>query len=184
MECNDKIKFTSYAIIETKKWNEIIKQIEMKKPNPNLRNTAIYVGNDEQLRKRAIEYYESEGYPFEQYRTNFEYIGTFDDNSAVSDFNKKTIKTYNYTIIILPEPEPEPEPKYPCMMTLVGCDGLDFIDVVQGVFLGKYMVKDPNDDKMFHAFDVAKPLPTTTITTEELIEFYEKNTNTKVILSN
>jgi hypothetical protein len=83
-----------------------------------------------------------------------------------------------------PEPEPEPEPKYPCMMTLVGCDGLDFIDVVQGVFLGKYMVKDPNDDKMFHAFDVAKPLPTTTITTEELIEFYEKNTNTKVILSN
>lgn len=95
----------------------------MKTPNPQLKNTAIYVGNDAELRKIAIEYYEANGYRFRE-PSGATYIGDLFDNIC-SDFELGI--DHKLTIITL-------------------------------------------------------PIPTTTITTEELIEYYEKNTNTKVKL--
>jgi hypothetical protein len=174
-ECNDKIKFTGYAIIETKKWNEIIKQIEMKTPNPALNNTAIFVGNDAELRKRAIEYYESEGYPFiESLEGGF--LSTNTGNYGCRFF----YSNFNDTIITLPEPEP----KYPCMMLVSDYRGEWVEALVVCKFEDIFIAQSVENKACFHSWKYAKPLPTTTITTEELIEFYEKNTNTKVILSN
>lgn len=93
----------------------------MKTPNPALKNTAIFVGNDEQLRKRAIEYYEENGYRFEEPQ-GAPYIGYLFDNIC-SDF--KLDINHKVTIITLPKK---------------------------------------------------------TITTDELIEYYEKNNNVKVKL--
>ena len=68
-------------------------------------------------------------------------------------------------------------------MMLVSDDGKEWIEA-------NVIFKDDNvfvvkvEKYTYEAFDFAKPILTTTITTEELIEFYEKNTNTKVKLSN
>jgi hypothetical protein len=145
-------------------------------PNQNLRNTAIYVGNDEQLRKRAIEYYESNGYEFKD-GEGLPYVGEW-INNLCTDFIHSDVKKNNITIITLPEPEPKSE--YPCLM-LVTDNGEEWnkyqvICEHEGLFIawtGSYS---------YTAFNFAKPIPTTTITTEELIEFYEKNNNVKVKL--
>jgi hypothetical protein len=156
----------------------------MKTPNPQLKNTAIYVGNDAELRKRAIEYYENNGFKKQQEKGDYQYIGTFiDSEKYFSDFINVG-KTH--TIITLPEPEPKAE--YPCMM-MVSNDSMDIDNkevklTVIGELNGKFITKKNNSNRDLYAWDNAKPIPTTTITTEELIEFYEKNTNTKVILSN
>jgi hypothetical protein len=76
-------------------------------PNPLLKNTAIFVGNDTELRKKAIEYYEKEGYPkFEMNEeTNYPYISTMDDDGVdcVSDFEEESVE--GCKIITIPEPE-------------------------------------------------------------------------------
>jgi hypothetical protein len=149
------------------------------KPNQNLRNTAIFVGDDEQLRKRAIEYYQANGYPFKDDEMFYEYIGTFESkhDKESSSFPHSMIRGYNKTIITLPEPEQ----KYPCMMLVS-----DDLNVwIEGEVICKHkgvVVAYFKESNSFAAFNFAKPIPTTTITTEELIEFYEKNNNTKVIL--
>ena len=147
----------------------------MKQPNPTLRNTAIYVGNDAELRKRAIEYYEANGYPFIESLEGC-FISTNTGNYGCRFYGSN----FNDTIITLPEPEPKS--KYPCMM-LVSDDGKEWIEA-------NVIFKDDNvfvvkvENYTYEAVDFAKPILTTTITSEELIEFYEKNTNTKVKLSN
>jgi hypothetical protein len=67
------------------------------KPNPELHNTAIYVGDNAELRARAIEYYEKEGYAGDDYKNNLPYIGAV--GKIFSDFpSEKPFK-----IITLPE---------------------------------------------------------------------------------
>lgn len=153
----------------------------MKTPNPQLKNTCIYVGNDEQLRKRAIEYYEVNGYRFKDDEMFYEYIGTFESikDKESSSFPHSMIVGYNKTIITLPEPET----KYPCMMLV--WDGLENKAVERLVickFENRYIAKDIYDETAFYSYANAKPITTKNITTEELIEYYEKNTNTKVKL--
>lgn len=149
----------------------------MKKPNPTLRNTAIHVGDDAELRKRAIEYYEANGYErYGQTYNDEDYV--FAGERTVVSLESARINISNYTIITLPEPEPKAE--YPCMM-LVSDDEEEWVEA-------NVIFKDDNvfvvkvEKYEYEGFNFAKPIPTTTITTEELIEYYEKNTNTKVIL--
>lgn len=149
-------------------------------PNPALRNTAIYVGNDAELRKKAIEYYEKNGYPYDQDKVFYEYIGTFysEKDKGSSSFTYTMVIDYKKTIITLPT---ETESEYPCMM-LVSLDKDRGYkpELVVGILNGLYCVKSETHTATFLAYPFAKPLPTTTLTVAELVEFYEKSNNVKV----
>jgi hypothetical protein len=150
-------------------------------PNPALRNTAIFVGNDAELRKKAIEYYESEGYEFTN-EQGLEYIGTYmnTDINLFSDFNKKYISSSNqYKIITLPT---EQKSEYPKMMLVSDEHTSEFKRLVIGKFKGRYVAQDESDNLAFFSWEFAKELPIVELTVKELIEAYEKSNNVKVII--
>jgi hypothetical protein len=147
----------------------------MKTPNPQLKNTCIYVGNDAELRKRAIEYYEREGYPFIE-SSEGGFLSTNTGNYGCRFF----YSNFNDTIIPLPEPEPKSE--YPCVM-LVSDDNDYWTErLVICEYKGRFIAEIEDGVQRMYLWNFAKPIPTTTITTDELIEFYEKNNNVKVKL--
>ena len=146
-----------------------------KQPNPNLRNTAIYVGNDAELRKRAIDYYEANGFRYNKPVINYDYISTFRDNDS---FTTLPFVLEDKKIITLPEPEP----KYPCMMMVSDNNDVWVEVLVICKFKDIFIAQSVENKACFHSWKFAKPITTTTITTEALIEYYEKNTNTKVRL--
>ena len=152
-------------------------------PNPALKNTAIFVGNDEELRKKAIEYYESEGYVQELMSNNEEsvYIGTFfdDKTNEFSDFEPMDI-IGGYKIITLPT---EPKSEYPKMMLTWNDNGEDKkIRLVICEYDGFLIAQSEKNSYMFNSFSKGKDLPTVTLTQSELIEAYEKSNNVKVII--
>jgi hypothetical protein len=171
MMCNDKIKITGYAVMDTNLWNKIFKQATMKKePNPALKNTAIFVGNDAELRKKAIEYYESEGYKYNNPLINHDYISTFRDGINLVTTIPFILK--DKTIITLPT---EPKSEYPKWM-LVSMNNEDYVNkLIEGEINGVYLELIKNHT--FYAWLFAKDLQTVTITQSELIEAYENKMN-------
>ena len=152
-------------------------------PNPALKNTAIFVGNDAELRKKAIEYYEENGYPTYSLTNalNFHYIATMTCNTKVSDYPKQSIECNNQ-IITLPT---EPKSEYPKMMLVCNSNTPEFKKNVVGEFNGRYLTIEENQrisDLVYVAWEFAKDIPTVTLTQSELIEAYEKSNNVKVII--
>jgi hypothetical protein len=149
-------------------------------PNPALKNTAIFVGNNAELRKKAIEYYESEGYVQELMSNNEEslYIGTFfnDNTNEFSDFEPMEL-TGGYKLITLPS---EPKSEYPKWM-LVSHDNENWNEKLVITEHQNGFIANVNGYHYEH-YDFAKDIPTVTLTQSELIEAYEKSNNVKVII--
>ena len=148
-------------------------------PNPALKNTAIFVGNNAELRKKAIEYYEENGYVLYSPTNalNFHYIATMTCNTKVSDYPKQSIESNNQ-IITLPT---EPKSEYPKMMSS------DIIREIQiqtaypeSLSVHQALLQVWNECAQY--YNHAKDIPTVTLTQSELIEAYEKTNNVKVII--
>lgn len=78
------------------------------KPNPELHNTAIYVGEDAELRAMAIAFYEENGYKLEKRGNKKKYIGTLSVTHPLGyeccfEFDYALALEFGKKIITLPE---------------------------------------------------------------------------------
>jgi hypothetical protein len=153
-------------------------------PNPLLKNTAIFVGNDAELRKKAIEYYEREGYKQESVLNRHPdcvYISIGDDgvDLFIGAFGETAIKYDNCKIITIPEKQPITS-GYPKWMftsnsgTVWGSKPRFIIGELNGKFISEE--KFPN----LLSWDLAKDIETVELTIEELKNAYELANNVTV----